>query len=136
MMNEPGRPIVLFDGVCGLCDKFVQFVIRHDHAEAVRFAALQSETGKDLLRAFGLPESELSFIVVIEGKNSFIKSAAVLEVLRYLPGVWSYLALLRYIPAAISDLVYEFTASNRYHWFGKYDACVIPTDRDRKRFLS
>jgi len=136
MINEPGRPIVLYDGVCGLCDKFVQFVIRHDRAEAVRFAALQSEPGKNLLRMLGLPEDELSFIVVIEGKNSFIKSAAVLEILRYLPGVWNYLALLRFIPAAFSDVVYGLTARNRYSWFGKYDACVVPTESERKRFLS
>ena len=135
MINEPGRPIVLYDGVCGLCDRFVQFVIRRDRTETVQFAALQSETGKDLLRTFGLPEDELSFIVVIVGKNSFIKSAAVLEVLRYLPGVWSYLALLRFIPAAISDVVYELTARNRYRWFGKYDVCVVPTESERKRFL-
>ena len=136
MINEPGRPIVLYDGVCGLCDKFVKFVVKRDRAEVVRFAALQSETGKDLLRTFGLPAGDLSFIVVIEGKNSFIKSAAVLEVLRYLPGVWKYLALLRIIPAAISDVVYEFTARNRYTWFGRYDACVLPTESERKRFLS
>ena len=136
MINEAGRPIVLYDGVCGLCDKFVQFVIMRDRAEMVRFVALQSETGKDLLRTFRLPEDELSFIIVIEGKNSFIKSAAVLEVLRYLPGVWSYLALLRFIPAGISDVVYELTARNRYTWFGKYDACVVPTDTVKKRFLS
>ena len=136
MINEPGRPIVLYDGVCGLCDKFVQFVVKRDRAESVRFAALQSETGKDLLRTFGLPDGGLSFIVVIEGKNSFIKSAAVLEVLRYLPGVWKYLALLRIIPAAISDVVYEFTAHNRYAWFGRFDACVVPTESERKRFLS
>ena len=135
MINEPGKPIVLYDGVCGLCDSFVQFVIKRDRAEVVRFAPLQSDAGENLLRAFNLPPRELSFIVVIEGKNSFIKSAAVFEVLRYLPGVWSRLALLRYIPAGISDVFYEFTARHRYKWFGRYDACVVPTESQKKRFL-
>ncbi len=136
MINESGRPIVLFDGVCGLCDRFVQFVIKRDSAEVVRFAPLQSGIGKELLHKFALPEGNLSFIVVIDGEKSFIKSAAVLEVFRYLPGVWSYVALLRFIPVSISDLVYEFTARNRYKWFGKYKACVIPNEGERKRFLS
>jgi predicted DCC family thiol-disulfide oxidoreductase YuxK len=136
MTNESGGPIVLYDGVCGLCDNFVQFVMRRDRAAAIRFAALQSETGKDLLRTFGLPDDDLSFIVVIVGKKSFIKSAAVLEVLRCLPGVWSYLALLRFFPAAISDVVYDFTARHRYRWFGKYESCVVPDESEKKRFLS
>jgi len=136
MINEPGKPIVLFDGVCGLCDRFVQFVIRHDREGIVRFAPLQSELAKDLLRGAGLPVEGLSFIVVIEGKNSFIKSAAVLEIFRYLPGVWSTFAMLRYIPFAISDVVYDLTARNRYALFGKYDACVIPSESQKSRFLS
>ena len=135
MINEPGRPIVLFDGVCGLCDSFVQFVIKRDKAEVVRFAPLQSGIGKDLMRMFALPEGDLSFIVVIDGEKSYIKSTAVLEVLRYLPGVWSYFALLRFIPVSISDFVYEFTARNRYKWFGKYQVCVMPTESEKKRFL-
>ena len=136
MINESGRPIVLFDGVCGLCDSFVQFVIKRDSAEVVRFAPLQSGIGSELLRKFALAEGELSFIVVIDGEKSFIKSAAVLEILRYLPGVWSAFALLRFIPVSISDFVYQFTARNRYKWFGKYEACVVPNERDKKRFLS
>jgi predicted DCC family thiol-disulfide oxidoreductase YuxK len=136
MINESGRPIVLYDGVCGLCDGFVQFIIKRDTEAHVRFAALQSGIGKELLRTFGLPEGELSFIVVIDGEKSYVKSAAVLEVLRYLPGAWSYLTLLRFIPASISDFAYDFTARNRYKWFGKYEACVIPTHNEKKRFLS
>ena len=136
MINEPGTPIVLFDGVCGLCDRFVQFVIRHDRGGIVRFAPLQSEVARELLRGAGLPEEGLSFIVVIEGKNSFIKSAAVLEVFRFLPGIWGTLAMLRYIPAAVSDVVYDITARKRYALFGKYDACVIPTESQKARFLS
>ncbi|HTX19786.1 MAG TPA: thiol-disulfide oxidoreductase DCC family protein [Bacteroidota bacterium] len=136
MINEPGKPIVLYDGVCGLCDRFVQFVIRHDREGVVRFAPLQSGVAKELLRGAGLSQEGLSFIVVIEGKNSFIKSAAVLEIFRFLPGLWRTLAMLRYIPAAISDVVYDLTARNRYALFGKYDACVIPSESQKMRFLS
>ena len=135
MINEAAGPIVLFDGVCGLCDKFVQFILKHDTRERVRFTPLQSERGRELLQSFGLADTGLSFIVVIDGEKHYVKSAAVLHVLGYLPGIWGSFALLRVIPATISDLVYDYTARNRYKWFGKFDACVIPTASERKRFL-
>ena len=135
-MDETQRPIVLFDGVCGLCDRFVQFVLHHDREGVVRFAPLQSDIAGSLLREFGLPAEGLSFIVVIIGKKSFIKSAAVLEIFRFLPRGWRYLSLFRIIPVVISDTVYDFTARHRYRWFGKYDTCTVPDENQRKRFLT
>jgi Uncharacterized protein conserved in bacteria len=135
-MIESLHPIILYDGVCGLCDRFVQFVMKHDSTAKVRFAALQSETGKELLREFGLPEVEPSFIVLVEGESSYTKSRAVLRALRYLQGPSKYVAVLRFIPSFFSDIVYDFVAHNRYKWFGKYDECIIPTFEESKRFLS
>lgn len=122
--------------MCGLCDRFVQFVIKKDPAGNVRFAALQSETGKALLRKFGLSEHELSFVVFLEGEEIWIKSAAVLRTMKYLEGGWRALAFLRTIPAPVSDIVYDFIARHRYSWFGKYDQCIIPSPDTKVRFLS
>ncbi len=135
-MIENSGPIVLYDGVCGLCDRFVQFVIRRDPTGCVRFAPLQSDKGKEFLHKFALQEKELSFIVLVEGESCHIKSAAVLRTLAYLNGPLRAFTALRFIPSSISDTVYDVVASHRYTWFGKYEECKIPTAEERKRFLS
>ena len=134
-MTDPGEPILLFDGVCGLCDRFVQFILRHDSTGKIRFAALQSETGQDLLRRFALPEKDLSFVVLIEGDKSYVRSSAALRSMQYLDGRWKYLSFLRVIPMALSDAAYDFVARRRYSWFGKYDQCIVPSAETKKRFL-
>ena len=136
MTIESDRPIILFDGVCGLCDKFVQFVMRHDPDGKVAFAALQSNAGKELLQKFGFQKEQRSFVVLIEGDKSYVKSTAVLRAVRHLPGSVRHFAMLSAVPRFISDAVYDFIASRRYHWFGKYDECIIPTPEERKRFLT
>ena len=97
-MKAPLEPIVLYDGVCGLCDRFVQFILRHDPAARVRFAPIQSDIGKSLLRKFGLSDREISFVVLAEGDTHFIKSRAVLRTLKYLNGGWRFLVVLRIVP--------------------------------------
>ena len=134
-MIQAPEPIVLYDGVCGLCDRFVQFVLTRDSSGRVKFAQLQSERGKDLLRKFGLPEKELSFVVLVEGERCSVKSSAVLRTLRYLDGPWRAASFLRIVPPIISDAMYDFVARNRYSWFGKYDVCVIPDKGMMNRFL-
>ncbi|HTR80618.1 MAG TPA: thiol-disulfide oxidoreductase DCC family protein [Bacteroidota bacterium] len=136
MTQNAEHPIVLFDGVCGLCDRFVQFVIKHDKDGVVRFAALQSDAAQPLLKKFGLSGTGLSFIVLVEGDEHYTKSAAVFRTMKHFRGGWKQLSGLRVIPAPISDFVYDFVASHRYRWFGKYDQCVIPTQEQRRRFLS
>ena len=136
MIIEPGRPIILFDGVCGLCDRFVQFAIRNDPEGKVLFAPLQSEKGKELLQKFGFQENELSFIVLIDGDKSYVKSAAILRVLHYFQGFVRHFVFLSVIPPLISDAVYDVVARHRYNWFGKYEECKLPTPEERKRFLA
>jgi predicted DCC family thiol-disulfide oxidoreductase YuxK len=124
--SEPaaGGGIVLFDGVCGLCDRFVQFVIARDPAGAFRFAPLQPEAG-------GPPRT----IVLIEDGRRFTRSSAVLRIARGLPGAWPLLSLLLAIPAPLRDLAYDFVAKRRYRWFGRYDACRLPAPGVTARFL-
>ena len=134
-MSPTPEPIVLYDGVCGLCDRFVQFVLKRDSSGRVKFAQLQSERGKELLRKFGLPEEELSFVVLVEGERCSVKSSAVLSTLRHLDGAWKVASYLKIVPRIISDVVYDVVARNRYSWFGKYDVCVIPDKSMMNRFL-
>ena len=134
-MSPRPEPIVLYDGVCGLCDRFVQFVLKRDPSGRIKFAQLQSERGKEFLRKFGLPEKELSFVVLVEGERCSLKSLAVFRTFRYLDGAWKAASYLRIVPPIISDVVYDFVARNRYSWFGKYDVCVIPDKSTMNRFL-
>lgn len=134
-MIKSSQPIVLYDGVCGLCDRFVQFIVTRDSSAKIRLAPLQSESAIVLLQNFHMPAAALSTMVLIEEGKAYVKSAAVLRSLKYLDGPWKFLTIVKIIPAPISDFVYDFIARNRYRWFGKFDACIIPSPEIRSRFL-
>lgn len=136
-MSAPGRPqpIVLFDGVCNLCEGVVRFAIRRDREGVFHFAPLQSEAGERLLEEHGLETLELSTFVVIEADRHWLRSDAALELVRRLPAPWRWLAWLSLLPRALRDPVYEFVARNRYRWFGRKDACMVPSAEVAKRFL-
>jgi predicted DCC family thiol-disulfide oxidoreductase YuxK len=133
-MNTQLHPIILYDGVCGLCDRFVQFIITHDPSSKIKLAPLQSESAIALLQKFHLPAA-LSTVVFIEEEKSYIKSAAVLRSLNYLDGAWKFFTILKIIPTPLSDFVYDFVARYRYRWFGRFDACIIPSPEIKSRFL-
>jgi len=127
--------IVLFDGVCNFCNGAVNWIIGHDPHGAFRFAPLQSEIGERLTRQYAVPEN-IDSIVLIEDGRAFTHSSAGLRIARGLGGIWKagYAGIL--IPRPIRDALYRWFASNRYRWFGKQDACMIPTPEVRSRFLS
>jgi len=131
---------ILFDGVCNLCNGFVQFVIRHDAAGRFRFAALQSEAAQALLAAHGqaLAPAELadptSVMLVADGRV-YTHSAAVLRIAARLDGPWRVLALGRALPRPWRDAAYRFVARHRYRWFGRQESCMLPTPELRGRFL-
>ncbi len=127
--------IILFDGVCNLCNSSVQFVIRHDKGATFKFASLQSEFGQKMLGEEQLPVDDLrSFILIEEGK-SYIRSTAALRVARKLNGAWPLLYSFIIIPRFIRDAVYDLIARNRYKWFGKQEACWVPTPELRSRII-
>jgi predicted DCC family thiol-disulfide oxidoreductase YuxK len=133
----PDAPILLFDGVCNLCDASVQWVIRHDRAAQFRFASLQSPAGRELLARHDLPVDALETVVLVEGDRHWLRSDAGIEVIRRLGGWWAFLALeLQFLPRFLRDGVYRFIARNRYRWFGRKDACLVPTPELAARFLS
>lgn len=129
------HPIILFDGVCNLCSSSVQFIIRHDPQKKFRYASLQSELGQSVLKEFNLPTNELSSFILLEKGKIAVKSTGALRVAKQLSGGWPLLYALVIVPAFIRDAVYEFVGRNRYKWFGKKEACWIPTPDLKQLFL-
>lgn len=126
---------LLFDGVCNLCNGLVQFVIRHDRAERFRFASLQSVSGQALLRQHGLRTHDFDTFVYIRDGAAYTQSTAGLLVMRDLGRGWQLLYGLVIIPRFVRDVVYRFIARNRYRFFGKQEACMLPTPELKSRFL-
>ncbi|QLG50806.1 thiol-disulfide oxidoreductase DCC family protein [Natrinema halophilum] len=120
------NPVILFDGVCNLCNGFVQFILPRDTDGIFRFASLQSDVGTELLAEHGLPTDELESIVLIEGDDHYVKSDAVIRIARLLGGVYTLMGPFRYVPRAIRDRAYDFVAARRYRWFGKKEQCAMP----------
>ena len=135
MVDDFTKPVLLFDGVCNLCNGTVQFVIKRDPEAKFRFAALQSEVGQALLKKFELPQDDYDSFVFVEGERFYLRSTAALKVLKGLRGLWPLLYGLVIIPRPIRDFFYNWIAKNRYRWFGKKDQCMIPTPDLQKRFL-
>lgn len=130
------RPIVLFDGVCNLCNGLVQFVIRRDPAPArFRFAALQSNAGQKLLREHGLSTVDLDTFVLIDAGVAHVRSSAALRVLKHLGLPWSLAWCAVIVPQPLRDAVYRWIARNRYRWFGVRESCMVPSAELRSRFL-
>ena len=127
--------IILFDGVCNLCNGFVRFVIRRDDRNVFRFGSLQSDGAKKLLKPFGSEHLELTSIVLLDGGNISTGSDAVLKIARELRGMWSLLYAFIIVPKIIRDSVYRLVARYRYRVFGKRDSCMIPTPELRNKFI-
>ena len=130
------KKIILFDGVCNLCDGAIQFIIKHDKKDVFRYASLQSELGKELVSERGLNPEEIDSIMLIEpGVAYYRKSTAALEISRDLSGGYSLLKNFLFIPEVMRDGIYDFIANNRYKWFGKKEQCMIPTPELKAKFL-
>jgi predicted DCC family thiol-disulfide oxidoreductase YuxK len=128
--------IILFDGVCNFCNASVQFIIRRDPRQRFRFGALQSEPGQALLKQHGItPTADLQSVVLIENGRLYTHSTAALRIARQLSGAWPLLYGFIIVPRPIRDWVYAFVARNRYRWFGKKEACSIPTPEQRALFI-
>lgn len=127
--------MVLFDGVCNLCNASVQWVLKRDRKGVFKFAALQSETGRALLRGFGLSPENFDTVVLIDGNRAFTRSDAALEIAQRIGGVWSLSAVFMIIPRSIRNAVYDWVARNRYRWFGRRESCMIPGPEWKERFL-
>lgn len=130
------HPIILFDGICNLCNNAVQFVLKHDKKKLFRFASLQSDFGKSILIKYGLPTDNFnSFVLILNGK-AYTKSTAALSVAKMLSGPIKLLYGFIVVPAFIRNGVYNVIANNRYKWFGKKESCMLPSPDVAARFLN
>jgi predicted DCC family thiol-disulfide oxidoreductase YuxK len=127
------QPIILFDGVCNLCNATVNFLLKRDHKKQFRFASLQSETGEVLRYHYRIPENSNS-VILIKSETVYFKSDAALEIASMLPYPWKIAIFLKIIPKKISDKLYDWIAKNRYRWFGKREICRIPTAEEMEFF--
>ena len=130
-----GYPIVLFDGVCNLCDRAVNFVIDRDPELVFRFASLQSSVGERLLARFDLDPNETDSLVLIEEGRAYVYSTAALRIARRLGKLWPIAYGLIVVPRPLRDAAYKAIAGRRYRWFGKRETCRIPTPEEQARFL-
>lgn len=129
------NPILLFDGVCNLCNGVVRFVIGRDPKGKFLFAALQSDAGQAFLRRFHLSTGDFETFVLVEKGRHYTQSTAALRVAKGLSGLWPLLYAFIIVPKPIRDFFYAIVARNRYRWFGRREVCMIPTEGLAKRFL-
>lgn len=141
MNSVSANPILLYDGVCGLCNRSVQFILRHDHHDRFRFATLQSDFAARILERHGVHALDLDTVYLVKNhgqpaESLANRSDAAIEVLRELGGLWRMVAgVLRFVPRFVRNWGYNRIAGNRYRMFGKYDACPLPDPKDRHKFL-
>ena len=136
MNVEQGKKIILFDGVCNLCNGAIQFVIKRDKKDVFRYAALQSEIGQEMISERGIDTAKTdSIILVAPGLAYYTKSEAALEIAKEFGGLWGLLLVFKWVPSSFRDSLYDVVARNRYKWFGRKDQCMIPTPELQAKFL-
>lgn len=134
-VNTGGKIVVLFDGVCNLCNGAVQFIIKRDPSSTFSFASLQSDFGQSTLLKLGLDPTQLHSIIALEDGKFFERSGAALKIASRLAGLWPMMAVFRILPGFFRDWVYDLIAKNRYRMFGKRESCMIPTPEMKERFV-
>lgn len=130
-----GHVLVMFDGVCNLCNGFVQFLIRRDPASKFRFASLQSDYARAKLIQYGLDPDALHSVIAVNEDKVYQRSDAALKIVGSLPGLWPLTRVFKIVPRFIRDGIYNIMASSRYRWFGKREACMVPDPSLKSRFV-
>ena len=130
------KKIILFDGVCNLCDETVQKIIKNDKKDLFRFVPLQSELGQEIITYLGVDINKLDSIILYEPKVAyFYKSEAIMEISKDLGGWLHYIRLFSWLPISLANPVYDYIAKNRYKWYGKKEQCMMPTPELKQKFL-
>ena len=133
MLTTP--TIIFFDGICNLCNGFVQFVITRDPKGQFKFAPLQSATARQLLPDSFFLSNKFDSVILLENGKIYQESTAALRILRRLKGGWPLLYIFILLPSFLRDWVYKLVAKNRYHWFGQRESCMLPTPELKSRFI-
>lgn len=130
------KKIILFDGVCNLCDSTVQLLIKKDKNDVFRFVQLQSDLGKEITKYIGVDTKNIDSIIFYEpGFSYHIKADAAIEIAKNLGGVYSLLSIFSIFPNWLKNNIYDYVAKNRYRWYGKKQSCMMPTLETRAKFL-
>lgn len=130
------KKIILFDGICNLCNDAVIKVIKNDQKNVFLFTAIQSETGKKIINHLGIDTSKIDSIILYEpNKAYYIKSAAALRIMKEFSGFWKLMQVFTILPDVFNNIFYDYIARNRYKWYGKKDSCMIPTPELKAKFL-
>lgn len=137
MQNLPQhKKIILFDGLCNLCDASVQFIIKRDKKDIFRFVSLQSDLGQELLQQLPISTQKIDSIILYESdKAYYYKSEAVFEIVKSIGGFFYCLLIFKWLPTAVTNTIYDYIARNRYRWWGKKDHCLVPTKDLQSKFL-
>ncbi|OYZ01462.1 MAG: hypothetical protein B7Y37_07280 [Sphingobacteriia bacterium 28-36-52] len=130
------NPVILFDGVCNLCNSSVLFVIKHDPRKQFRFASIQGDYGQQVLKQFHLPPNSLNSFILLKDNQIYTHSTGALKVAKELSGAWPLLYAFIIVPPFIRNAVYQFIANNRYKWFGKKEQCMVPSPALKELFYS
>jgi len=134
--NADQDAVVLFDGVCLLCQGAVKFIIKHDPGAHFKFASLQSDVGRRILQQYGRATDEpMNTMFLLERESLYTRSSAALKIAKRLEFPWPLLYALFIVPRCLRDVVYRWVANNRYRWFGQSDTCMLPDKRIKERFL-
>lgn len=131
-----GTKIILFDGVCNLCNGAIKFIIDCDKKRQFRFASLQSDLGVQLLAERNIDPKKIDSIILIDPNVAYyFKSTAAIEIAKGLTGLYPLMSIFLVLPETLRDMVYDFIAKNRYKWFGKNESCMLPTPEEKELFL-
>lgn len=130
------KKIILFDGVCNLCEASIVYVIKHDKKDIFRFVALQSDLGQRIVKHIAINTNLIDSVILYEpGVAYYYKSSAALEIAKGLKGIFTLATLFQILPTSLRDYVYDYVAKNRYKWYGKKEACLVPTPEVLAKFL-
>jgi predicted DCC family thiol-disulfide oxidoreductase YuxK len=135
-MPKEANKILLFDGVCNLCNTSVLFVIKRDKHHLIRYTSLQSNKGKLLLKKYNIVDSYLGSLIFIDNQKVYLKSTGALRLCKYLNGMWPLLYALILVPPFIRNAFYDIVAKYRYQWFGKNEVCMVPTAELKSLFIN
>ena len=135
MEKKDHKTIILFDGICNLCNGAVQFLLKRDKKKQFMFASLQSDAAKYILLQYNVKKFGMDSIVFIEDGEIYQKSTAVLKIIKYLNWPWTMISVTSFLPLGFRDRMYDFIAKNRYRWFGKKDSCIMMLPEYKNRFI-
>lgn len=134
-MNHP-KSVILFDGVCNLCNSSIDFILKRDYNNHFLVGALQEEPGKKILSRFQVDPEYLDSLILIESGKIYFRSTAALKIAKNLSGFWPFFYVFMAIPTRVRDGVYNWIGKNRYHWFGKKSTCRLPSPEEKEKFLT